>query len=264
MSKTINDCIVRNISIESEDDFTEYSAGGYYLDVDIGDKVILCEDAAVYMVEDDKAWKIYHKADFLDEIYKTDSYFDNPLSEEDLQKKSREAHEKFEMYCNAALKGKLDKVENKPYEPSFDYSSPSEVFKQFGENTKMDKEQLFESLLNETTIELYPQDGKLQARAIGQQVTSSKTTNKLSGLGVKDTTQPLTKQQLAATKAVIADLKAQNKLQDISKEFDTNPQADITFMGNGDAVITPDGNNKRPYKLPAAEIDQFFESLLGV
>jgi len=129
---------------------------------------------------------------------------------------------------------------------------------------EMSKEQFFESLLNETTVELYPQDGKLQARAIGQQVTSSKTTNKLSGLGVKDTTQPLTKQQLAATKAVIADLKAQNKLQDISKEFDTNPQADITFMGNGDAVITPDGNNKRPYKLPAAEIDQFFESLLGV
>ena len=125
----------------------------------------------------------------------------------------------------------------------------------------MNKEQFFESILKETTVELYPQDGKLQARAIGQQVTSSKTTNKLSGLGVKDTTQPLTKQQLAATKAVIADLKAQNKLQDISKEFDTNPQADITFMGNGDAVITPDGNNKRPYKLPAAEIDQFFESI---
>ena len=155
----------------------------------------------------------------------------------------------------------LKKQGFRPNEDGDDESFNLCIMNQFLHNAK---EALFESILNETTVELYPQDGKLQARAIGQQVTSSKTTNKLSGLGVKDTTQPLTKQQLAATKAVIADLKAQNKLQDISKEFDTNPQADITFMGNGDAVITPDGNNKRPYKLPAAEIDQFFESLLGV
>jgi hypothetical protein len=260
MSKTINDCIVRHISIESEDDLTEYSAGGYYLDVDIGDKVILCEDAATYMVEDDKAWKIYHKADFLDEIYKTDSYFDEPLSEEDLQKKSREAHEKFEMYCNAALKGRLDKAETKPYEPSFDYSNPSEVFKQFGENTKMDKEQLFESLLNEANIEVFPQDGKLQARNIGQQVVSSKTHDKTSGLDVKAVAQPLTRIQLDGTKAVIAYLKSQNKLNDISTQFDTNPHPDITFNGAGDAIITPDGGKGRPYMIPAEKLEPFYES----
>lgn len=260
MSKTINDCIVRHISIESEDDLTEYSAGGYYLDVDIGDKVILCEDAAVYMVEDDKAWKIYYKAEFLDEIYKTDFYFDNPLSEEDLQKKSREAHEKFEMYCNAALKGKLDKTETKPYEPSFDYSNPSEVFKQFGENTKMDKEQFFESLLNETQIEVFPQNGKLQARGIGDKVVSSKTHNKMSGLDTQATTLPLGRNQLAGTKAVIAYLKSKNKLNDIANEFDTDPRPDITFNPTGDAIITPDGGNGKPYTIPAAEIEPFYES----
>ena len=263
MSKTINDCIIRHISIESEDDLTEYDAGGYYLDVDIGDKVILCEDAAVYMVEDDKAWKIYYKADFLDEIYKTDSYFGNPLSEEDLQKKSREAHEKFEMYCNASLKGQLDKVENKPYEPSFDYSNPSEVFKQFGENTKMDKEQLFESLLNETQIEVFPQNGKLQARGIGDKVVSSKTHNKMSGLDTQATTLPLGRNQLAGTKAVIAYLKSKNKLNDIANEFDTDPRPDITFNPTGDAIITPDGGNGRPYTIPAAEIEPFYEGVFS-
>ena len=126
---------------------------------------------------------------------------------------------------------------------------------------KMDKEQFFESLLNETQIEVFPQNGKLQARGIGDKVVSSKTHNKMSGLDTQATTLPLGRNQLAGTKAVIAYLKSKNKLNDIANEFDTDPRPDITFNPTGDAIITPDGGNGKPYTIPAAEIEPFYESI---
>lgn len=124
----------------------------------------------------------------------------------------------------------------------------------------MSKEQFFESLLNETQIEVFPQNGKLQARGIGDKVVSSKTHNKMSGLDTQATTLPLGRNQLAGTKAVIAYLKSKNKLNDIANEFDTDPRPDITFNPTGDAIITPDGGNGKPYTIPAAEIEPFYES----
>ena len=76
----------------------------------------------------------------------------------------------------------------------------------------MNKEQFFESILNEANIEVFPQDGKLQARNIGQQVVSNKTHDKTSGLDVKTVSQPLTRTQLDGTKAVIAYLKSHKKM----------------------------------------------------
>jgi len=124
----------------------------------------------------------------------------------------------------------------------------------------MNKEQLFESLLNETQIEVFPQNGKLQARGIGDKVVSSKTHNKMSGLDTQATTLPLGRNQLAGTKAVIAYLKSKNRLNDIANEFDTDPRPDITFNPTGDAIITPDGGNGKPYTIPAAEIEPFYEN----
>lgn len=122
------------------------------------------------------------------------------------------------------------------------------------------KESFFDKVLNEANIEVFPQNGKLQARNIGQQVVSSKTHDKTSGLGVKDVSQPLTRTQLDGTKAVIAYLKSQNKLNDISTQFDTDPHPDITFNGAGDAIITPDGGKGRPYTIPAEKLEPFYES----
>lgn len=123
------------------------------------------------------------------------------------------------------------------------------------------KESFFDKVLNEANIEVFPQNGKLQARNIGQQVVSSKTHDKTSGLGVKDVSQPLTRTQLDGTKAVIAYLKSQNKLNDISTQFDTDPHPDITFNGAGDAIITPDGGKGRPYTIPAEKLEPFYESI---
>lgn len=127
----------------------------------------------------------------------------------------------------------------------------------------MNKEQFFENILNEANIEVFPQDGKLQARNIGQQVISNKTHDKTSGLDVKAVSQPLTRTQLDGTKAVIAYLKSQNKLNDISTQFDTDPHPDITFNGAGDAIITPDGGKGRPYTIPAEKLEPFYEGLFS-
>lgn len=123
----------------------------------------------------------------------------------------------------------------------------------------MNKEQLFESILNEAQIEVFPQNGKLQARGVGEKVVSNKTHNKLSGLDTQETTMPLTKTQLDGTKAVIAYLKSKNKLNDISAQFDTDPRPDIAFNGAGDAIITPDGGKGHPYQIPAEELEPFYE-----
>jgi hypothetical protein len=255
---TYDDAVKRVIHIESEEDL-EDSPFTYYLDVDIGDTVYICEDADVYMREDKNGWVIFWHNKFMEHI---------PLSlldrddEEAYTSKYRQAQNRYKAYCNAALDGTLEKEfsGNKNRKPSFDYSNASEVFKQFGENTKIDKEQFFECLLNEANIEVYPQDGKLQARSIGQQVVSSKTHNKTSNLDVKAVSQPLTRTQLDGTKAVIAYLKSQNKLNDISTQFDTDPNPDIVFNGAGDAIITPDGGKGRPYTIPAEKLEPFYEN----
>lgn len=114
---------------------------------------------------------------------------------------------------------------------------------------------LNESVLKENGIEVYPEDGKLKARNIGQQVVSSRTQNKLNPLGTKNVAKPLTPTQKAATSAVLNILNDKGKAGDINSEFDTNPRPDITLMANGDAVITPDGQKNRSYKIPASEID---------
>ena len=117
-------------------------------------------------------------------------------------------------------------------------------------------QQLFKKTLHESNIEVYTdKDGKIKAQAVGQQFVSSKTIDKTNTLGTKEKLQPLSPTQKSATKAVIADLKDRGRLGDISKEMNIN-KPDITFKGNGDAVISPD-NGSKPYKLPFEEIDRY-------
>lgn len=253
---TYEDTIRRVIHIESEDDLAD-TPFTYYLDADIGDTVFVCEDADVYMREDKNGWAIYWHNNLMDKVDASDEDDRNAYIA-----KYRKAKEKYIKVCNAALDGTLEKEclsGDENGQPSFDYSNAAEVFKQFGESVDI-KNQLFESLLNEANIEVFPQDGKLQARNIGQQVVSSKTHDKTSGLDVKAVSQPLTRTQLDGTKAVIAYLKSQNKLNDISTQFDTDPHPDITFNGAGDAIITPDGGKGRPYTIPAEKLEPFYES----
>jgi len=133
------------------------------------------------------------------------------------------------------------------------YNTLKKIYKDEGK--KLKESTMFESVLNENGIEVYPEDGKLKARNIGQQVVSSRTQNKLNPLGTKDVAKPLTPTQKAATSAVLNILNDKGKAGDINSEFDTNPRPDITLMANGDAVITPDGQKNRSYKIPASEID---------
>lgn len=133
------------------------------------------------------------------------------------------------------------------------YNTLKKIYKDEGK--KLKESTMFNSVLKESGIEVYPEDGKLKARNIGQQVVSSRTQNKLNPLGTKDVAKPLTPTQKAATSAVLSILNDKGKAGDINSEFDTNPRPDITLMANGDAVITPDGQKSRSYKIPASEID---------
>ena len=133
------------------------------------------------------------------------------------------------------------------------YNTLKKIYKDEGK--KLKESAMFESVLKENGIEVYPEDGKLKARNIGQQVVSSRTQNKLNPLGTKNVAKPLTPTQKAATSAVLNILNDKGKAGDINSEFDTNPRPDITLMANGDAVITPDGQKNRSYKIPASEID---------
>lgn len=142
-SLTFDDTIRRCIHIESEEDL-EDSPFTYYLDVDIGDTVYICEDADVYMREDKNGWVIFWHNKFMEHI---------PLSlldrddKEAYTSKYRQAQNRYKAICNAALNGTLEKeFLPKNGKPSFDHSNAAEVFKQFGEN-KINKNQLFESLL---------------------------------------------------------------------------------------------------------------------
>ncbi len=133
------------------------------------------------------------------------------------------------------------------------YNTLKKIYKDEGK--KLKESTMFESVLKESGIEVYPEDGKLKARNIGQQVVSSRTQNKLNPLGTRDVAKPLTPTQKAATSAVLNILNDKGRAGDINSEFDTNPRPDITLMANGDAVITPDGHKNRSYKIPASEID---------
>lgn len=144
-SLTFDDTIRRCIHIESEEDL-EDTPFTYYLDVDIGDTVYICEDADVYMREDKNGWVIFWHNKFMEHI---------PLSlldrddKEAYVAKYRQAQNRYKAICNAALNGTLEKeFLPKNGKPSFDHSNAAEVFKQFGEN-KINKNQLFESLLRE-------------------------------------------------------------------------------------------------------------------
>lgn len=142
-SLTFDDTIRTRIHIESEEDL-EDTPFTYYLDADIGDTVYICEDADVYMREDKNGWVIFWHNKFMEHI---------PLSlldrddEEACNAKYRQAQNRYKAICNAALDGTLEKeFLPKNGKPSFDHSNAAEVFKQFGEN-KINKNQLFESLL---------------------------------------------------------------------------------------------------------------------
>ena len=111
-------------------------------------------------------------------------------------------------------------------------------------------------------VELYPEGGKLKARAITKKVVSSKTKNKLSDLEVEDATRDLSPKERKATKAVIKDLKAKGKLKDISDEFDIDPKPDLTFKANGDVMVTPD-SGKKSYTIPEKEVEKFEEASQG-
>lgn len=111
-------------------------------------------------------------------------------------------------------------------------------------------------------VELYPEGGKLKAKAITKKVVSSKTKNKLSDLEVEDATRDLSPKERKATKAIIKDLKAKGKLKDISDEFDIDPKPDLTFKANGDVMITPD-SGKKSYTIPEKEVEKFEEASQG-
>lgn len=112
-----------------------------------------------------------------------------------------------------------------------------------------------DEVLTESTagIELYTDKGALKAKALGTKVTSNKTRNKLSDLNTTSDVKELTPAQRQSIKGVVNTLSADNKLNDINKEFNNEP--DIVFKANGDAVIYPD-NGKAPYRLDADEIEK--------
>lgn len=114
---------------------------------------------------------------------------------------------------------------------------------------------IFDRILNETRIEIYPKDGKLKAVGVTDKVVSHRTRDKSSDLETKETTASLGPTQKQAANEVLKFLKDTGRLGDISKTYNTNPAPDITFNVNGDATITPDDKAKRPYTIPAEKLD---------
>lgn len=174
-SLTFDDTIRRCVHIESEEDL-EDSPFTYYLDVDIGDTVYICEDADVYMREDKNGWVIFWHNKFMEHI---------PLSlldrddKEAYTSKYRQAQNRYKAICNAALDGTLEKeFLPKNGKPSFDHSNAAEVFKQFGEN-KINKNQFFEYLLE--AVEDFPRNTRAMYRFAKRRHNDTGAVRKVSG-----------------------------------------------------------------------------------
>lgn len=120
--------------------------------------------------------------------------------------------------------------------------------------------QVFDRILSETRIEIYPKDGKLKAVGVTDKVVSHRTRDKSSDLETKEVTVPLGPTQKQAANEVLKFLKDTGRLGDISKTYNTNPKPDITFNVNGDATITPDNKTKKPYTIPAEKLEDTSKS----
>ena len=142
---TFDDTIRRTVHIESEEDLGD-TPFTYYLDGDIGDTVSICEDADVYMREDKNGWAIYWHNNLMEKIDASDED-----DKETYIKKYRKAQQEYKKVCNASLDGTLEREclsGDENGQPSFDYSNAVEVFKQFGESSKI--ENVFASILRES------------------------------------------------------------------------------------------------------------------
>ena len=129
------------------------------------------------------------------------------------------------------------------------------LYNEYKSSLNESRKQIFDRILNETQIEIYPKDGKLKAVGVTDKIVSHKTRDKKSDLDTKQVTVPLGPTQKQATNEVLEFLKDTGKLGDISKTYNTNPEPDITFNVNGDAKITPDDKTKSPYVIPAEKLD---------
>lgn len=129
------------------------------------------------------------------------------------------------------------------------------LYNEYKSSLNESRKQIFDRILNETQIEIYPKDGKLKAVGVTDKIVSHKTRDKKSDLDTKQVTVPLGPIQKQATNEVLEFLKDTGKLGDISKTYNTNPEPDITFNVNGDAKITPDDKTKKPYVIPAEKLD---------
>jgi len=123
---TYDDCLKRVVHIEDEADF-DIAVGGYYIDVDIGDTVYICEEADVYMREDENGWTIEHGCDRVGSVDLEDG-----MKDPNYKEKARTAFAMYRDACNAALSGMFDEKKKKRAhkKPSFNYADASEVFDQ--------------------------------------------------------------------------------------------------------------------------------------
>ena len=117
------------------------------------------------------------------------------------------------------------------------------------------------SLKEDKGVELYPdKEGNIVAKSIGDKPKSSITTNKLSKMGVADSTRNLTPTETKTVDAVEKILKSKGKLKDITQKFNINPRPDLTFTRpEGDVLVTPD-NGKTPYKISGDAIDKMLKN----
>jgi hypothetical protein len=129
-------------------------------------------------------------------------------------------------------------------------------------NESNSKMSLFDRILFESNVEIYPENGKLKMTAITPQLMSNRTVNKSTPLEMQDMTHKPSDSTVKTARAVVSLLKDNDAIDEIGNEFDISNGPDMTIMGDGSVKVTPDkGSGKPVHKISKQAIDNKLKTM---
>lgn len=131
-----------------------------------------------------------------------------------------------------------------------------------GAERELGAESLFDRILFESNVEIYPENGKLKMTAITPQLMSNRTVNKSTPLEMQDMTHKPSDSTVKTARAVVSLLKDNDAIDEIGNEFDISNGPDMTIMGDGSVKVTPDkGSGKPAHKISKQAIDNKLKTM---
>lgn len=129
-------------------------------------------------------------------------------------------------------------------------------------NESNSKMSLFDRILFESNVEIYPENGKLKMTAITPQLMSNRTVNKSTPLEMQNMTHKPSDSTVKTARAVVSLLKDNDAIDEIGNEFDISNGPDMTIMGDGSVKVTPDkGSGKPAHKISKQAIDNKLKTM---